>query len=55
MCTGMRLFIPYSVLGLQASLESREGVGRLSAALSARGLTEEHFACLLEVLIPDET
>ena len=54
-CMGMRLFMPHPVSGLQAWLESREGVGRLSAALKARGLTEEHFACLLEVLVPDET
>lgn len=39
---------------LQEALESRQGIALLSAALKGRGLTEEHFGCLLEVLCPDD-
>lgn len=42
------------VPALRPALESREGVGAVSAALAARGLTEELFACLLEVLCPED-
>lgn len=39
---------------LQPTLESRDSVTLLSTALSDRGLTEDHFACLVEVLCPDD-
>lgn len=39
---------------LQPALESRESIELISSALSTRGLTEDHFACLIEVLCPDE-
>lgn len=39
---------------LQPALESREGVTALSAALAARGLSEEHFSSLLDVLVPED-
>jgi len=39
---------------LQEALESRQGIALLSVGLKGRGLTEEHFACLLEVLCPDD-
>ncbi len=44
----------HRVPSLQLALESRDGVAALSAALSARGITEELFACLVEVLCPDD-
>jgi hypothetical protein len=39
---------------LQPALESREGVTALSSALAARGLSEEHFCSLLDVLVPED-
>ena len=42
------------VAPLQPALETRSGIASVSKALKTRGLTEEHFACLLEVLCPDD-
>lgn len=42
------------VPALRPALESREGVAALSAALTGRGLSEEHFTCLVEVLAPED-
>jgi hypothetical protein len=39
---------------LQPAFESRDGVTALSAALNQRGLSEEHFCSLLDVLAPDD-